>query len=231
MLQCLDKDFKEVNGWYEFRGTKIHKINPEKPISPASEEIDWICEQVLRWDNYSRYYGWDYDRARRKLQYTAPIKLVDMATGHLPPSGRLLDVGAGSGALGEVLIPKGFRLDGIDLAPKLLEKARTRGYGNLIAADVTCPDVLELFGGQKYDGIVSCGMFGDFVSPSFLPRFQGILNNRASLAIAGSKDGLEGLERVIRLIGFSVVDSDACTGHLRDTGKPVEYLFIVGKRG
>lgn len=73
-------------------------------------------------------------------------------------TGPVLDVGAGTGLLAEALRGLGCKaeIDGIDLSPPMLARARGKGiYRSLIEADVTRP--LPLQGG--YRGIVSSGTF------------------------------------------------------------------------
>lgn len=70
--------------------------------------------------------------------------------------GPVLDVGAGTGLVGQGLAAAGIGpLDAVDLSPEMLDVARSKGiYRNLIAADVTQP-----LAGGPYEGIVSAGTF------------------------------------------------------------------------
>lgn len=87
--------------------------------------------------------------------YLLPKNVVRafMVTG---AKGPILDVGAGTGLVGEGLICAGISpVDGLDLSPEMLDVARAKGvYRNLIVADVTRP--LDLSG---YHGIISAGTF------------------------------------------------------------------------
>jgi predicted TPR repeat methyltransferase len=82
----------------------------------------------------------DYDtRMREHLAYAAPEILLGLATMVMP--GRedmsILDLGCGTGLAGEVFKPLAARLDGIDLSPAMIEKARARGiYDHLGVADL-----------------------------------------------------------------------------------------------
>ena len=52
---------------------------------------------------------------------------------------RILDLGTGTGLVGEVFrdIARGGRLDGVDIAPRMIEAARRRGiYDDLILVDL-----------------------------------------------------------------------------------------------
>ncbi|MEL6959028.1 MAG: methyltransferase domain-containing protein [Pseudomonadota bacterium] len=87
--------------------------------------------------------------------YLLPRHVVDL---FLEQGGRgpVLDVGAGTGLVGEGLAAAGIGpLDGLDLSAEMLEVARDKAiYRDLIAADVTQP--LTMSG---YFGIVSAGTF------------------------------------------------------------------------
>src|SRR5262245_14296818 len=74
-----------------------------------------------------------------QLEYRAPA-LVGAALKNVEgePPGQLdiLDVGCGTGLLAEHLRPYARHLVGIDLSPRMLEKARARGYDRLIVVEL-----------------------------------------------------------------------------------------------
>ena len=82
----------------------------------------------------------DYDsRMIGQLSYAAPQILLDLAGMVMP--GRenmsILDLGCGTGLAGAVFKPLAARLDGIDLSPAMIEKARARQiYDSLTVADL-----------------------------------------------------------------------------------------------
>ena len=82
----------------------------------------------------------DYDtRMRQHLHYAAPEVLLGLAVMVMPGREQLtvLDLGCGTGLAGEVFKPLATRLDGIDLSPAMLGKARARGiYDHLALADL-----------------------------------------------------------------------------------------------
>ena len=77
------------------------------------------------------YDNWAEDYERRILSYGYSTPAV--AAGFLgryvePEDGTVLDAGAGTGMMGEILIPLGYRdLVGIDISPNMLELARKKG--------------------------------------------------------------------------------------------------------
>jgi len=82
----------------------------------------------------------DYDsRMIGQLGYAAPQILLDLAAMVMAGRDRLsiLDLGCGTGLAGLAFRPFAARLDGIDLSPAMIEKARARNiYDNLAVADL-----------------------------------------------------------------------------------------------
>src|SRR5438067_4763270 len=82
----------------------------------------------------------DYDaRMIGQLGYAAPQILLDLAAMVMPGPEQLsiLDLGCGTGLAGLAFKPLAGRLDGIDLSPAMIEKARARGiYDHLEVADL-----------------------------------------------------------------------------------------------
>ena len=82
----------------------------------------------------------DYDaRMIGQLGYAAPQILLDLAAMVMPGRGEMdiLDLGCGTGLAGAAFKPLAARLDGVDLSPAMIEKARARNiYDNLIVADL-----------------------------------------------------------------------------------------------
>jgi predicted TPR repeat methyltransferase len=76
---------------------------------------------------------------RQHLHYAAPEILLGLAVMVMPGREQLsiLDLGCGTGLAGEVFQPLAARLDGIDLSPAMIEKAKARGiYDHLAVADL-----------------------------------------------------------------------------------------------
>jgi len=82
----------------------------------------------------------DYDqRMIGQLAYAAPQILFDLAAMVMPGSENLaiLDLGCGTGLAGTIFKPLAARLDGVDLSPAMIEKARARGiYDELQVGDL-----------------------------------------------------------------------------------------------
>ena len=72
---------------------------------------------------------------------------------------RVLDLGCGTGLVGQELVGRGYRnIDGLDISPNMLAEAQAKGiYGELITADMT--QLIEL-GGRDYGAAIGVGCFG-----------------------------------------------------------------------
>jgi len=82
----------------------------------------------------------DYDKKMLvDLKYAAPQILADLFTLVMPGRDNLaiLDLGCGTGLAGAMFKPLAARLDGVDLSPAMILKARARGiYDHLDVADL-----------------------------------------------------------------------------------------------
>jgi predicted TPR repeat methyltransferase len=98
----------------------------------------------------------DYDsRMLGQLGYAAPAILAQLADLVMPGRGGLavLDLGCGTGLSGAAFRARAARLDGIDLSPAMIEKARTRGiYDSLEVADL---ETALQRAGRAYDLILA----------------------------------------------------------------------------
>jgi predicted TPR repeat methyltransferase len=123
-------------------------------------------------DDFSSHYD---ETMLQKLQYRAHTHLRELAERVLPrmtPTWRILDLGCGTGLVGEVFkdLAAGGRLDGIDIAPRMIEAARARGiYDELLLGDLE--SVLHM-PGPSYELILAADTMiylGDLA-----PAFSGV---------------------------------------------------------
>ncbi len=84
--------------------------------------------------------GFD-EELRDRLSYLGPELIaarLERAFGPARAALAICDVGCGTGLLGALLAPHARSLAGVDLSPRMLDKARARGvYGELSEADLT----------------------------------------------------------------------------------------------
>lgn len=109
-------------------------------------------------DNYAETFE---SHLVQKLGYRTP-QLLDEALRAAAPAGKdrwdVLDLGCGTGLMGEILAERSARLVGIDIAPKMIDKAREkRVYTELAVADIL--PFMEASGRASYDLVVAADVF------------------------------------------------------------------------
>lgn len=111
--------------------------------------------------------------------YIAPREIAAILAAEIGPEAKILDIGAGTGLVGEHL--RGRTVDALDITPEMLEIARPKGiYRNLMLGDLTqtldIPDA-------SYDAVVSCGTFTHgHVGPECFPDLLRITRPGAVFA-------------------------------------------------
>jgi len=180
-----------------------------------------------------------------KLGYRVPDLLFDAIarTGH-PRFAHAVDLGCGTGLMGEKLRPVAGFLEGIDISAAMLRKAEARGiYDRLTKADlqtldlpagkadlVTAADVFMYVG--SLDGVVARvaaglatgGLFAFSVEhhpgpePFLLRETRRYAHTRAYV------------EEVVRGAGLSLVSLDDAVIR-QDRNAPVDGLIVVASRG
>jgi len=131
---------KALESWrgiaHEERTTELAAMmaDAERALSAARSDARYVRHLF---DQFSA----DYDtRMLEQLAYRAPLILREFA-GFLGFGGTkrhtILDLGCGTGLMGEAVKDWALRLDGIDLSPRMIEAARGRGiYNDLQVADI-----------------------------------------------------------------------------------------------
>ncbi|MGN6515126.1 MAG: methyltransferase domain-containing protein [Rhizomicrobium sp.] len=118
--------------------------NPSAELEGAVAQAEAAKGQARSDARYVRHlfdqFSVDYDsRMRGQLGYRAPEILREMASFILPRQSGLaiLDLGCGTGLAGMAFKDMAARLDGADLSPGMIEKARALGiYEDLAVADI-----------------------------------------------------------------------------------------------
>ena len=123
---------------------RIPDYEPADLLAARIAEAETLKEAARSNPRYVRHlfdqFSIDYDeRMIGQLSYRAPATLRELAALVLP--GRqgldILDLGCGTGLAGVAFADRAARLDGIDLSPQMIEKARARGlYADLAVADL-----------------------------------------------------------------------------------------------
>jgi predicted TPR repeat methyltransferase len=107
-------------------------LTGDRSVSRASDE--WVTSHFDR-------FAADFDkRLRGRLEYRVPEVLEGLLRAALPADARPLDVvdgGCGTGLCGPLLRPFASTLIGIDLSPRMLERARQTGaYDELVVGEL-----------------------------------------------------------------------------------------------
>ncbi len=106
-------------------------------------------------DQYADYYN---EHLKTKLKYNAPGLLRNAIGQHLEKNyrvGRVLDLGCGTGLCGIYFRDLALELIGVDLSPKMIEKANALGaYEELVVADFN--DYLTQANLEPFQLIIAC---------------------------------------------------------------------------
>ncbi|MCX7644257.1 MAG: class I SAM-dependent methyltransferase [Rhodobacteraceae bacterium] len=155
-------------------------------MSPAPEKLHAAYALNGPEDSRRLYAEWaatyDEDFAQA-TGYRLP-EAVAAAYAAAGGAGPVLDLGAGTGLVGECLAARGIGpVDGLDISPEMLGQARGKGvYRRLILGDVTAGPTLPE---GSYAGIVSAGTFTlGHLGPDVLPEIVGIARPGALFALS-----------------------------------------------
>ena len=134
--------------------------------NPVSDEASRILKRAYALngaeDAQQLYRDWasTYDEhLEQELGYIAPALIATMLADALKDrEAPVLDVGCGTGLVGEYLTSQGFSaIDGLDFSPEMLAQAERKScYRQLVEANLNA--VLDI-PSQTYEGAISCGTF------------------------------------------------------------------------
>jgi ubiquinone/menaquinone biosynthesis C-methylase UbiE len=188
-------------------------------VSPEAAEL-LERAYALDSDEMSRalYRDWaqTYDETMLQgLHYQSPQTVARLLAAHLPDrQAAVLDIGCGTGLLGQGLAEHGFgTIDGLDVSPEMMQVAERRGvYRRFIEADLNLPLAMP---DACYGGASCCGTFTHgHVGAGCLDELFRVLRSGAPFAFTvklevfdslGFKDKLAALEQqgTIRMLSFA----------------------------
>jgi len=156
-------------------GLETAKVNRELALLEL-RKLNRLPPAMTRtlFDDFSSHYDETMLGALGYRGHEHVRTLAGQVVPNLKPPMRILDLGSGTGLVGEAFkdIAAGGRLDGIDLAPRMIEAARARGiYDELLLGDLETVLAEE---GPLYDLILSADTMiyiGDL-----WPAFSGVAN-------------------------------------------------------
>ena len=188
-------------------------------VSPEAAEL-LERAYALDSDEKSRalYRDWaqTYDETMLQgLHYQSPQTVARLLAAHLPDrQAAVLDIGCGTGLLGQGLAEHGFgTIDGLDVSPEMMQVAQRRGvYRRFIEADLNLPLAIP---DASYGGASCCGTFTHgHVGAGCLDELFRVLRSGAPFAFTvklevfdslGFKDKLAALgqQGTIRMLSFA----------------------------
>jgi len=121
------------------KGWVVKNNRPEEDL--GNPLLYYTDEEV---EKYSRSGG--MRRAQEKIAYRV-LELLELESGK-----SLLDIGSGPGYTAEVYCSEGYNVTCMDLIPKMISKAKEKGFEAYVG---DMRDVGKLFEGRKFDGVVS----------------------------------------------------------------------------
>jgi predicted TPR repeat methyltransferase len=141
---------------------------------------------------------------------------------------KFLDIGCGTGLTGEAFNKENINLDGCDISQEMLAQARRKNiYENLFLLDLTKE------AGQiqtEYDGIISCGVFGDFVQPSQLEKVITKLKPSGIIGISGKMiPYAKQIKEILEREKFKEIARFEDLGYLGEEGN-IDYLYVIASR-
>ena len=100
-------------------------------MQESHNRVQWVYSSTTNQELEERYDQWasEYDRdLTEEFDWRAPQAAADIFAKHVPTEAKVLDAGAGTGLVGDILAPLGYRnLHAMDLSLGMLEEARRKG--------------------------------------------------------------------------------------------------------
>ncbi len=126
----------------------------------AQNRVQWIYSSRDNQELAERYDQWDKDYdadLERDFAWAGPQRAAEVLVRHLAEGARILDAGAGTGLVGQILYGLGYRdLVAMDLSLGMLEEARNkkvyREFHQMVMGEP-----LD-FGSDTFDAVVSVGV-------------------------------------------------------------------------
>jgi predicted TPR repeat methyltransferase len=229
----------------------FHQLNGYEGLGKKIAEAEAIRNAPRSDPRYVRHlfdqFSADYDsRMIGQLGYRAPAILRELASLVLPACDGLtvLDLGCGTGLSGEAFSDMAAAIDGIDLSPAMIAKARARGiYRDLSIGDLETALTQE---GERYDLVLAADTLvylGD-LAPALHGAAERLKPGGFFLFTVEKKDG-DGFELgpkrrwrhsesflrgAAEDAGFDISGFVACVPR-SEAGKPVEgFAVALSKR-
>ena len=195
--------------------------NPDRPVEGYVRQLFDTSAATFDRDLVSKL---GYDIPRQMVATLLEVASV--------PEGRwaVLDLGCGTGLVGEQIAPHSCRLAGVDLAPNMIERARERGfYTDLHCADIAATLAQQGSGPDRYDVVTAADVF-IYVGKleSVIPAIRGVLRPGGWFAFSAeaveSMPGATSAECRLGLMGRYAHGADYLRRLATQSGFNVELL-------
>jgi len=123
-------------------------------------KVQWVYSSRNNQELTERYDQWakDYDaELEQDFEWVGPQRTAELFTRYVAKEARILDAGAGTGLMGEILVELGYQdLVAMDLSQGMLEEARKKNvYREL--RQMVMGETLD-FATGSFDAVVSTGV-------------------------------------------------------------------------
>ena len=130
-------------------------------MQESHNRVQWVYSSTTNQELEERYDQWasEYDKdLTEEFDWLAPQAAADIFARHVATGAKILDAGAGTGLVGDILAPQGYRnLYAMDLSLGMLEEARRKGL-YLDLRQMTLGEELG-YETDSFDAVISVGVF------------------------------------------------------------------------
>lgn len=146
---------------YEHRDEAVTPTLEADALQQRRNRVQWVYAARNNRELEARYDQWasEYDSdLTEEFEWTSPRVAVELFAKHVAPAAKILDVGAGTGLVGECLLRTGYRdLHAMDLSPGMLEVARQKNIYEKLWR-MTLGERLA-FAADAFDAVIGVGVF------------------------------------------------------------------------
>jgi len=156
-------------------------MSDTKPDLKTAYSLNSPQDSIDLYRSWAKTYDDDFAKAN---DYQNPARVAGLFAAHGPENTPILDVGAGTGLVGEALATHNLDpVDALDISGEMLEMAMSKGcYRAAIKADLSFPiDIAD----ETYGGVTSAGTFTHgHVGPAALDELIRVARSGALFVLA-----------------------------------------------
>jgi len=125
------------------------------------DKVQWVYSSQNNQELTQRYDIWakDYEQdLEEQFGHVPPDTTVDVLAKYVSPDAKILDAGAGTGLVGQVLHQRGYdNLEGMDMSPGMLKQAEQKNVYTKLHQGIL-GEALD-FSTATFNAIISVGVF------------------------------------------------------------------------